>query len=223
MSSTPHNPQRTVGLLALALALSLSLPPQSAAAQTKASPPASESPSGETYNGSFTEVELLGGLGWPRGIDGRRWSLQANLRHSFLLHLGDTRLGYAYDRFDAGPSLPDQRHGLWLHTGLHPFFISLLWNNWFSYVLASTHLELGAGALFYPGANGQPYGAAGFGWSVGAGVDLPLGMPDEGAIPWLHLLYRHTADATHWSTPDFPARTNALFVGIGWRLNTTLF
>lgn len=115
------------------------------------------------------------------------------------------------------------RHGLWLHTAVHPLAPAILGSEWFHYLVGSPYFEIGAGGLVYPGTFPGDVTSPAFGWSIGAGIDIPLADPDRGQAPWLHVLYRFRTDATNLKSAAGRSRTNTLYLGASWRFNGLLF
>lgn len=183
---------------------------------------------GKPFNGSFTEYSARAGLTRAQGAALKGWSLDAGLRHSLPMYLGDSRLAYRYDSLetsDASLSI----HGTALTTGLHPFYLALLSRGLLSHFLSSLHLELGLGVqrgLRRARASQDiaVQSAWGFTWSVGSGFDLPLTNPNRGSAPWLNVVYRYGGTSLS-ILEDVPGshRTHALFAGIGWRINGLAF
>lgn len=155
------------------------------------------------FNGSFWDVSARGGASDLEG-----WSVDAGIRQSFPMYLGDTRLSYRRDFFSGGDV--DTIH---VGFGLHPLYVVLLGSDWLSYVVASFYAELGAGATIEDGVHPA--------WNVGVGIDFPLWDPDTGMAPWLNVLYRY-----EWTTATLGEASldrGTGFIGLSWRVNGLLF
>ena len=179
------------------------------------------------YTGAFVEYSVRGGasLATDAAYDG--WHIDAGVRHSFPMLIGDFRIAYRYDRLSAGPSAgPLEQHGLGGYLAFHPAYLLMLGSDWLSYTLSSIHLELGGGAKFgvlEPADGGDFETGLGPFVSVGGGFDVPLGDPDTGAAPWLNFVYRwHVADFDG-EVETFDLDMHVLQVGLGWRINGLLF
>ncbi len=156
------------------------------------------------FNGSFWDVSARAGLNM--NVDG--WAADVGLRQAFPMHLGDTRISYRHDELNLGAT--DEVH---VGFGLHPLYVVLLGSDWFSYVIASFYLELGAGVAINEG----PHPA----WTLGAGLDIPLSDPDLGMAPWINVLYRY-----EWTTAQIKSADidrNTVFVGLAWRVSGLLW
>lgn len=156
------------------------------------------------FNGSFWDVSARGGVSTL--ADG--WSLDAGVRQSFPMYLGDTRLSYRRDFYTGGEV--DNVH---VGFGLHPLYVVLLGSDWLSYVVASFYAEVGGGVSIVEGVHPA--------WNVGVGIDLPLWDPDEGMAPWINVLYRY-----EWTTATLGDSTldrGTGFIGLAWRVNGLFF
>ena len=177
----------------------------------------------EGYAGAFWEPTIHGGVGFAPETSTPAIAMSAGFRHSFVFLLGDTRLSYQFLRRRGGATDRGTRHGIWLHTALHPLFPVLLGSDWFSYLAASIYFELGVGGLAHA-SSGEPSPVTpGFGWSYGAGLDVPLGDADSGSIPWMHLLFRRSFDVANAGATGGIFRFDTFTVGLGWRFNGALF
>lgn len=184
-------------------------------------PTSAAADSGSPYNGASHGPELFVGLGDASISDEREISGSVGFRHSFVFLLGDARLSYTFDGDADGPG-PIDRHGLWLHAALHPLAPGLLGSDWLAYVLSSPYFEIGAGGLVYSRAYPADVTSPAFGWSVGAGIDIPLLDPDRGQAPWLHVLYRFRTDASNAESAAGRSKMHALYLGLSWRFNGTM-
>jgi len=209
---TPH--RRRAGPIRLAGALATLL--------VAAIPVEAGAESGSPYNGASHGPEIFVGLGDASVSDEREVSTAIGFRHSFVFLLGDARLSYIFEGDADGPG-PIDRHGLWLHGAVHPLAPGLLGSDWLAYVLSSPYLEIGAGGLVYSGAFPADVNSPAFAWSVGAGIDIPLLNPDRGQAPWLHLLYRFRTDASNAGAAARRSKVHALYLGLSWRFNGTVF
>lgn len=202
------------------LLLAVGLFPRPATAAESAEESSGSGDETKPFSGAFYGPEAHVGYGWSRSRGDSVGSATLGFRHAFVFLLGDSRLSYSFDAAvdDEGP----ERHGFWLHTCLHPAAAVILGSDWLAYTLSSPFFELGIGGLAYVDAAPEMSTPA-LGWSLGGGLDIPLGNPDRGSSPWLHLLYRHRVDATNSNVPAAHPRADAVFIGVGWRLNGTLF
>lgn len=173
------------------------------------------------YNGASYGPEVFAGFGSATLSDAQEASIAVGFRHSFPFLLGDSRLSYTLESPSTALNRPD-RHGLWLHTGLHPLAPAILGSEWMHYVLGSPYFEAGVGGLIYSPEFSADVASPAVGWSIGAGLDVPLADPDQGEAPWLHLLYRFRNDATNDTSAAGRSRVNALYLGFSWRFNGTL-
>ena len=181
----------------------------------------------DRFNGSFVEYGVRAGRSLTVDHDGRAWSFDAGIRQSFPMLLGDLRLAYRYDDFEALAGLDGEvdQHGLGLALGLHPFYILLLGSDWVSYVASSFYLELGLGAQYVAlsRVGGEAEGDLGVTWSLGSGIDIPLGDPDVGWAPWVNVLYRyHRGDLDLDNGGEVDLYLHTLFVGLSLRINGLL-
>ncbi|MBA2661792.1 MAG: hypothetical protein H0U74_05820 [Bradymonadaceae bacterium] len=214
-----NNP-RLLSTAAIALAMAFGTP-----SPAQANPV--QEPYSDQFNGAFVEYGVRAGLSAlpSSGLSG--WSLDAGIRHSFPMYLGDTRLAYRYDNLasdDANVAI----HGAGLTLGIHPLYLALLSNGFTGHVLASLHLEIGLGAQYaLYRADASPELAEsdlGFAWSLGAGFDLPLFNPNRGYAPWLNVLYRYRGGHLDLAEgPGISLGTHTAFVGLSWRVNGLLF
>lgn len=186
-------------------------------------------PGQQNFNGSFVEYSIRSGLSSLKHNEiNDAWALDAGIRHSFPMYLGDTRLAYRYDKM-SGDNTKISLHGIGLTFGIHPFYLALLSNNLLGHFLASLHGELGVSAQYavfertFPDpqpANDLKHTDIGLAWSLGAGFDLPLWNPNHGHSPWLNVNYRYKTGKL-----DLPQDENislsghTIFVGLSWRVN----
>ena len=169
------------------------------------------------FNGSFFETSLRAGTALSSHYDAPALTADLGVRNSFPMYLGDTRLSY---RFTAAQhdEVPLQLHGAHLTLGLHPFYLALLSRGFVSHFLASLHAEIGVGGVLGMFTEEDATrAAAGLSWSLGAGFDLPITDANRGGGLWLNALYRRS-----WHTLPF-AGDHALFLGLAWRVNGSLF
>ena len=179
------------------------------------------------YNGSFVEPSLRGA--WVRA-DSRNlegWGLDVGLRSASLLSLVDVRLAYRLDALRSTSANASSRtfsHTLGGHLALHPLALFVFGSDWLPYTIASLYVEIGGGARGAPSGSGR---TAAFGvapvWSVGAGLDVPLGDADRGWLPWLHLLYRYNRGRWPAAQPQRALELHGVFVGLGLRTHGSLF
>lgn len=185
----------------------------------------------QRFNGAFVEYSLRTGLSFLNQDElDQNWSLDAGIRHSFPMYLGDTRLAYHYDDI-AGDNTDIALHGIGLTFGLHPFYLALLSNSLLGHALAAFHLELGVTARYalvdVARATDQSttsHSDFGIAWSLGTGFDIPLWSPNHGHAPWLNFNYRYQTGRL--DLPDNETLSLAghnLFIGLGWRVNGLLF
>jgi hypothetical protein len=182
---------------------------------------------GQSYNGAFFEPSLR--LGWTRSDaeDVRGWNFDVGLRYATLLSVGDLRVAY---RMDGIRPTSGEGERTFLHTfggwlALHPLALFVFGSDWLPYTLSSLYFEIGGGArgtnLSEPPGTEESLKAAPV-WSVGVGIDVPLGDPDGGLLPWLHVLYRYNRGEFPGSRPSRPLELHAIFAGIGIRANGSL-
>ncbi len=181
------------------------------------------------FNGSFVEYGIRSGLSSLKQSElSDAWALDAGVRHSFPMYLGDTRVAYRYDNM-SGDNTQISLHGIGLTFGLHPFYLALLSNNLLGHLFGSLHAELGVSAqyaLFERSQQGSQAAKAvshsdlGLAWSLGAGFDLPLWNPNHGHSPWLNVNYRYKTGKL--DLPDNESLSlggHTIFVGLSWRVN----
>jgi hypothetical protein len=157
------------------------------------------------------------------------WHIDAGVRHSFPMLLGDFRVAYRFDNLSEADALapgPIQQHSVGGYLALHPAYLLMLGNDWLSYTLASIHLEIGGGArLGVLERTDEDVFETGFGpfVSIGGGFDMPLADPDSGASPWLNVVYRwHVADFDG-AVETYDIDMHVVQVGLGWRINGLMF
>lgn len=184
------------------------------------------------YTGAFHEYSLRGGPSLVDEVDYAGWHLDAGMRHSFPFLLGDFRVAYRFDNLSAGNDrLPDtlEQHSVGGYLALHPLYLLLLGSDWLSYTLASLHLELGIGAQFAVLEIGSDSEDARFEtdfspfYTVGGGFDVPLWDTDEGAAPWLNVVYRWRMADVERPSSELDVDMHTIQVGLGWRINGLLF
>ncbi len=183
----------------------------------------------QMFNGSFVEYGVRSGLSSLKQRElNDAWALDAGVRHSFPMYLGDTRIAYRYDNM-SGDDTQITLHGIGLTFGLHPFYLALLSNNLLGHLLASTHAELGVSAQYaifertsstsLP-ANNMSHTDIGLAWSLGAGFDVPLWNPNFGHSPWLNVNYRYkTGKLELPQNESISLGGHTFFVGLSWRIN----
>ena len=141
------------------------------------------------------------------------------------MHLLDTRLSFAEDRFrerDDGSGRFIQRSVI-VHGAFHPIYIALLLSDWLGYTLAGWYIEAGVGVhhTVIPDGDRSDIGAR---FSLGTGVDTPLSDPDAGFSVWFNLVYRY-----NWTDFDFGdgnevnLHHHAGWAGFSLRFNGLLF
>ena len=219
----------TAALLAMA-ATSFALVPQARAQQQPPAPAQErEDDYSQYYTGAFYELGARALASTAGDSDFGGLGFDVGLRGSFPMYLGDLRLAYRFDALDAEaptqhPGQIDQ-HSVGLTLNVHPLFLFLLGSDWLSYTIASFYLEVGLGAQwasFAPAASAaaDTLDDAGFWWSLGLGIDIPLWDPDVGYAPWLSVLYRnHRGDFDVSEQEEIDLSLHALIVGLGWRIN----
>ncbi len=218
----PTGVSGAVPLVAVSLVL-LSMP------ASAADPP----DAGSEYNGAFLEPSVRGAF--VIGPQWRGWAIDAGIRQAFPLSLADVRLSYRFDRLeprdDAGPTAraigPLKTHGVRAHLAIHPLYIFTFRSDGLGYLASSVFVEFGLGLdvhTFKRAADDLRRNSR-FGWSVGAGFDVPLMDPDRGAAPWLNIVYRFSRRSVHPGAlgPTQPLRTHTIFAGLGWRINGAIF
>jgi hypothetical protein len=180
---------------------------------------------GQYFNGAFVEVSSRAALSHVTSSSYNGWSWDVGLRQALVMHLLDTRLSYAEDRFaprDGAEGGEFVMRSLGITTGFHPLYMALLLSDWFGYVLASWYVEAGIAAQYATTPDGQA--DPGVRWSVGTGLDVPITDPDVGWSIWLNAVYRFV-----WSDFDFDAGGEVdLYHHAGWaglsvRFNGLLF
>lgn len=169
------------------------------------------------YNGAFRQFDARGA--WLPSTTSRPtgWGFDLGFRHASVMMLADARASYTFASLPGGSGTAGrQRHGAWVHGLVHPLFASLLGSKWFGYVVGSLAFEIGVGATL-EASEAAPvrFGGA---WSLGVGLDIPITDPDRGRAAWLLFNYRHVRP---FARPR--AARHALFAGIGWRMNGSLF
>jgi opacity protein-like surface antigen len=219
---------------AVLLGLTLSAPASAAPSTDKpASDTSDSSQKGPAYNGAFFEPSVRGAF--VVGPDWRGWAVDAGIRHAFPLSLGDLRLSYRFDRLkpkdDAGSTAQAigslQTHGVRAHLAIHPLYLFMFWSDGFGYLASSFFVEVGLGVDVhtFETAGADRSRNTRFGWSVGAGFDVPLMDPDRGSAPWLNFVYRFSRRSVNPGTlgQTQPLKTHTLFAGFAWRFNGVIF
>ena len=203
----------------LALLLLLSLPAMLPSASAETTPvQESESP---FFNGSFFEVGVRAGGTHAPGLDG--WVADLGVRHSFPMHLLDTRISYQWEHLaQHETNLAVNQHVLGVYLGFHPLYLFLLGSDRLSYFIASFYLEVGAAMDATTSRSGSSVGF-GFRGSLGLGVDVPLHDPDSGSGLWIQFLYRaqRQTERDPWNDPAGLWGTG--FIGLAWRENGVVF
>jgi opacity protein-like surface antigen len=225
---------RHIFVTVVLLGFTLSAP--ALAAPSPTGPDSETSDSGQTgraYNGAFFEPSVRGAF--VVGPDWRGWALDAGIRHAFPLSLGDLRLSYRFDRLtpqdDARSTAraigPLQTHGVRAHLAIHPLYLFMFWSDGFGYLAGSFFLEVGLGLDVHTFEEDDADRSRNvrFGWSVGAGFDVPLMDPDRGSAPWLNIVYRYSRRSVNPGAlgQTQPLKTHTLFAGVGWRFNGVIF
>lgn len=169
------------------------------------------------FSGAFTGVSARGALPMSYLKGGSSsWAMDVGLRHSFPAYVADIRAAYHHHRHFPQRGNAVYRHGLSLHGAFHPGFYFLAGSDWFPYVLASIYIDVGIETAFYTGdADGVEILP-----SLSAGVDLPIGDPDEAPVPWLHFSWRRYLIST-LPSESIPAPYSSIQFGIEWRFNKT--
>ena len=193
----------------------------------------SDDKKGPPYNGAFLEPSVR--AAFVVGPNWRGWAVDAGIRHAFPLSLGDLRLSYRLDRLrakdDAGSTASAigtlQTHGVRAHLAIHPLYLMMFWSDGFGYLASSFFIEVGLGVDVhtYEGSTDDRVRNPRFGWSVGAGFDVPLMDPDRGSAPWLNVVYRFSRRSVNPGSigPTQALKTHTLFAGLGWRFNGVIF
>jgi hypothetical protein len=180
-----------------------------------------EEAQGPFYNGSF--VEFSGRLGATGGAGLRGWTADIGIRHSFPMHLLDSRIAFRHDELGASEmGARVQQESFGVTTSLHPLYLFLLGSDRWSYTLASTHLELGSGIDAVTRAGNTAWDI-GLYLSIGGGFDIPLHDPDTGSGLWVNVLYRYHLGDWEENEVDNDLSLHTLFVGLAWRNNGVLF
>jgi hypothetical protein len=173
------------------------------------------------YNGSFVEVSGRAGPTYGDNLSG--WTADIGMRHSFPMHLLDSRIAFRHDELRPSQSGAHvQQESLGLTTAFHPLYLFLLGSDRWSYTLASTYLELGSGvdALTRHGSGAWDLG---FYFSIGGGFDIPIHDPDTGSGLWINVNYRYHVGDWEENQVDIDLSLHTLFVGLAWRNNGVLF
>jgi len=180
------------------------------------------------FNGDFVELSFRTGLSKlasdPPVIEkvpesGQRFEL--GLRQALPMHLLDTRLALSYEVFPIRSQ--DSEIALWgidISGAFHPFYLALLFENWFAWVLASIYVEAGAGIQYATLDNTNDVG---FSYSFGGGFDLPLWNPNHGWSLWLNGLYRYRRLDFDNDSSEIALHNHTFFAGLAIRWNGLLF
>jgi hypothetical protein len=186
------------------------------------------------FTGAFVEYSVRGGASLASEADYDGWHIDAGVRHSFPMLLGDFRVAYRFDNLSEGgagnPNAlapgPIEQHSVGGYLALHPAYLLMLGSDWLSYTLASIHLELGGGVrlgVLERVVDGEFEMGVGPFVSIGGGFDMPLADPDSGAAPWLNFVYRwHVADFDG-AVETYDIDMHVVQVGLGWRINGLMF
>lgn len=185
---------------------------------------------GSGFNGSFIGIEVGGAvsaLEWARANDNIGGGGFVSGRLSLVLYLLDIGLSYRIVRYglsDVSISGNLDRH-IWVGSfKLHPLFATLVRGSLLDHILASTYVELGLGAEYALWEPAESVGSAdggGFVMELGAGFDVPIGLPDGGDSFWLGLGYKKS-----WVTVDIGQAPDLddwdehiFFLRVGYRIH----
>ena len=155
-----------------------------------------EEPPTDLYNGTFIAIEGHTNLGLLEDRDGA-YELgvggEISGRVSILMHLFDALTGYRFTSygFDSnGADIYLEQHSIFAAIRLHPMFMVLLSQNYFSHVLSSAYVDVGATLNITNWSTPQEEDSEwGLGVRVGMGLDLPIGMPKGDGSFWIGLGY----------------------------------
>lgn len=223
-----------VGVVAAALVLSgASGRSASAEAPEVALPPLQ-------YNGAFVGAGLLGGVSilqdrrWDEPVG---WTVGAYGRIASVLSLVDVQLEYHAAGHDivSGPGAPAdltlERHTVVTSFNLHPLFLSVLGNNWWSFALSGIYAQAGLSVEFSKyrtDAVDWRRSDTAFSLHIGAGVDVPLGDANGQGAFWMGAMWRwkfvymDPKLELAGESPD-ELNTHALMVTVSYRYNDLSF
>lgn len=207
------------------LLIALLAPLQADAQQGDEPAPAAQRRYGKAYNGAFVDFSVRVARTHVTSAPFNGWSFDAGLRQALVMHLLDTRLSYAEDRWSAreGAAGDFVARSVNIHGAFHPLYLALLLSDWFGYVLASFYVEAGLGAQIARETNLE-VNDLGLRFSLGTGFDVPLSDPDRGWSIWLNALYRYTwADFDYDSGGETNLYHHAGWLGVSLRFNGLLF
>lgn len=180
---------------------------------------------GKFYNGAFVDVSARAALNGRRDYSGFSWDV--GLRQALVMHLLDTRISYAEDRWGGNTSeLPSiVVRSVSIHGAFHPLYMALLYSDWLGYLIASWYVEAGIGGQYATSTTNHDFGLR---LSLGSGFDVPITDPDRGWSIWLNALYRYTwndfdALPSVFGDRDVKLHHHAGWLGVSLRFNGLLF
>ncbi len=198
-------------LFALLFLGTLNISPDLAAEETQAY--------SDFFNGDFVELSLRTGFSdVNESTTGQVYEL--GLRQALPMHLLDTRLAVGLEIFSIEDQADIELYNVNVAGAFHPFYIALVFENWFAWVLASIYLEVGIGAHY---ATQETESDFGFSYTFGAGLDIPLWNPNHGWSIWINGLYRYRRMDFDLPTQEIDLHNHTGYVGLSVRWNGLLF
>jgi len=165
---------------------------------------------------TFLTDERLGGrAGFAAGFGGRFTS---------PLFLADLEVSYGAARVGTGAAVIPfdvTRHGFSVTAGLHPFFIAILGNRRWHYIVSAFHVDLGASLEVTSVSVGGDRRTRGDpAWHWGLGIDIPLTDPNGGRAVWLGVAFRQVrlkTDIAQSLATELGG--DSIFLSLGYRWN----
>jgi hypothetical protein len=146
----------------------------------------------EHYNGTYLGLTAAGAFG-VLDADGGQLGGGAEIggRMGLVINVLDLALRYRFCHFGGEARFEDiNRHSLALSGRLHPMFVRMTGQRFIDYVMSGFYVEFGLGLDSTSWQSGdrredQLAGSV----LLGAGMDIPMGLPDGPRSLWLELRY----------------------------------
>ncbi len=172
------------------------------------------------FNGDFVELSARAGVSEVSDLPKTSRLFELGIRQALPMHLLDTRLAFGLETFSGDADADVDFYSLNISGAFHPFYLALLFENWFGWVIASLYFEAGLGAHYGISEGQKDFG---FAYSFGAGMDFPLWNPNHGWSIWVNGLYRYRRMDFDFSNQEIELHNHAGILGVSVRWNGLLF
>lgn len=172
------------------------------------------------FNGDFVELSLRSGFSDVSDSILTGQLFEVGLRQALPMHLLDTRIALGYEIFSGENQADIELYTANISGAFHPFYLALVFENWFAWVIASIYVEVGFGAHYGTQESQNDFG---FSYTFGSGLDLPLWNPNHGWSIWINGLYRYRRMDFDHADGEIDLHAHTGIVGLSVRWNGLLF